>query len=619
MDARRGRAPARTKLGSIATRAVLLAIVTAWFGWIGFGPCLAQLPAGTSGDSRPIVLHFPRDRSLGEFHTVDPQTHVAHKLEARGDVHTWRGHGATLTLSQEACNDLTPLPALVREGLERLSLVKVDLDAQAVEQIAASDGLDGLFVQGANLTDADFAKLARLSSLTAISISGSLITDQGVAELARLRRLKQFGLFAPGVSDQVWKSLAKCKSLKLLSLGGRLSVGSLVGLRELPPLEGLMLDLPSEITPDGLAEVGKLVSLKGLGLGRSKVRAAGLPHLGNLQQIENLQIADVKLTGDVSLPLVPLPKLAELRLPEGASDALLQRIGEFTSLQRIDCRGDISDDTMERLTTLAHLKSVNLICEKVTDRGLECLCKINSLTSLWLQGCAVTDDGLQGLASLPALDDLMLSSTKVTDDGLRHLQAIRGLRNLSLQDLTGGANGQGLRDLRELTLLESLTLGNMNFQGAPLAEAELEHLLPLRNLKKLRLNRFPVGPAGLERIAQLPALEELELSTQDVTSFDDSALEVAARMPKLTKLTIGGQFTDRGLVFLEQCGTLTDLTIASGSLGGEAIEQLKSKMRVRVIVPRAPGPAGPPAAAPPPRPNALLPPVEVPLKAPRAR
>ena len=143
------------------------------------------------------------------------------------------------------------------------------------------------------------------------------------------------------------------------------------------------------------------------------------------------------------------------------TDAGLERIAEFTSLQGLSLHGTkITDGGLEYLRRLPELEGLNLQGTSVTDTGLEHLQVLTGLKELSLEGTKVTDAGIVRLRKLPKLELLILDGTEVTDDGL---QAIKGLPSLQFLSLANTViTDAGLEHLKGLSNLETLTLVDTN-------------------------------------------------------------------------------------------------------------------------------------------------------------
>jgi hypothetical protein len=83
---------------------------------------------------------------------------------------------------------------------------------------------------------------------------------------------------------------------------------------------------------------------------------------------------------------------------------------------------EVSDDPLEQLNGLSHLRYLNLFDTQVTDAGLEHLRRLTQLQLLWLDDTQVTDAGLEHLRGLTQLKSLSIFHTQVTDAGVAGLQ-----------------------------------------------------------------------------------------------------------------------------------------------------------------------------------------------------
>jgi len=90
-----------------------------------------------------------------------------------------------------------------------------------------------------------------------------------------------------------------------------------------------------------------------------------------------------------------------------------------------------TDETLQLLDGLTHLKNLTLGSDQITDAGLVNLKGLINLQTLWLGGDApkvggkktkVTDAGLVRLNGLTDLKDLRLDGTAVTDAGIAELK-----------------------------------------------------------------------------------------------------------------------------------------------------------------------------------------------------
>ncbi|MGO8747380.1 MAG: leucine-rich repeat domain-containing protein [Thermoguttaceae bacterium] len=102
------------------------------------------------------------------------------------------------------------------------------------------------------------------------------------------------------------------------------------------------------------------------------------------------------------------------------------------------------------------------------------------------------------------------NSSQMTDDGLQDLKELTQLKRLTLGDTK--VTDAGLEALEGLTQLQVLWL-----DGTQITDAGLEHLEGLTQLKRLRLDRTQITDAGLEHLNGLTQLQESILWHTKVT------------------------------------------------------------------------------------------------------
>lgn len=116
--------------------------------------------------------------------------------------------------------------------------------------------------------------------------------------------------------------------------------------------------------------------------------------------------------------------------------AVAQRVAETTEAVDVSFAvlGKTAGDAwVARLAPLGPaLVWLNLSRTAVSDQGLEVVGQLPHLRRLHLANTAVTDAGLAHLASLGELEFLNLYGTATTDAGLKHLHGLEGLRKLYL-------------------------------------------------------------------------------------------------------------------------------------------------------------------------------------------
>ncbi|MFW6159159.1 MAG: SUMF1/EgtB/PvdO family nonheme iron enzyme, partial [Planctomycetota bacterium] len=217
---------------------------------------------------------------------------------------------------------------------------------------------------------------------------------------------------------------------------GTFTDAGLEALTRCPHLQYLDLRASRKISDAGMASVGRLTKLRYLGLKDcGQIGDTGLRHLAGLAELRHLQLSYNK-----SLTAEGLQALAEFRE---------LRVLDLMFVKKVD------DKTVELLSRLPHLWSLNLSGTRVTSGCVESLARMRSLRSLGLSGTDMKGEALAPLASLPALESLGLSGT-VGDETLPVVARCKSLKRLSL----AGAQitDAGLAHLKKLDRLEYLCL-----------------------------------------------------------------------------------------------------------------------------------------------------------------
>lgn len=158
------------------------------------------------------------------------------------------------------------------------------------------------------------------------------------------------------------------------------------------------------------------------------------------------------------------------------------------------------------------------------------------------------------------------AKTPASDDDLSLLRPFsETLRTLDLQrtEITDA----GLQTVAELTALESL-----NLAGTAIGGSGLVHLAPLNKLAHLDLSETQVEPRQLQALAALSSLRTVLLPAPAIT---DEVLAVLGRLPKLQGLALAkSSITDRGLESLTQLQSLETLDLSEAKITDRGLTHL---------------------------------------------
>ncbi len=158
--------------------------------------------------------------------------------------------------------------------------------------------------------------------------------------------------------------------------------------------------------------------------GNDADRQEALAHVGDLGQLEQLDLAGVSVTDGDLATLDGLNRLQQLMLQNTQiTDAGLAHLRGLTKLAQLNLeRTRVSDAGLVHLKGLTSLLEISLGNTQVSDLGLVHLKGLTELRYLDLSGTQVTDAGLVQLKGLKKLLTLRLNDTQVTDAGLKELR-----------------------------------------------------------------------------------------------------------------------------------------------------------------------------------------------------
>jgi hypothetical protein len=266
------------------------------------------------------------------------------------------------------------------------------------------------------------------------------------------------------------------------------------------------------------------------------------------------------------------------------TDAGVQHLQQLPELE------DLTLDTVEALTDAAasylrsdkHLRRLVLRGTDITDVGMPYLAALTGLKSLDLSHTMIGDVGLESLPALSELEELNLGATRITGANLNFLKLLPKLKKLSfsgIQHRNGGACWTPLLtdlDLDTLSLLaglEDLNLGvgvSLGKTGVPvgagncrvtggiqITDLGVAKLAKLTRLRRLDLSGARITPPGLKALERLPQLERLSL--WNCARLDDSAVPGLAALTRLNNLDLS--YTPVSDSTLKQLAALPNLKL----------------------------------------------------------
>jgi peroxiredoxin len=589
--------------------------------------------------SKPRVVHFPKDRSLGRIKVMDAniirQIQASHYDaldsvgrhdwhdwmakaeylgEAQGDVIIPAGQKTALFLYENAFKDLSPLLHLKPDDLYMLTHImlpwnaNIPLNAKCMQYISHLAGLKELRLYKATATTEGMEHITKLQSLKMLYPPKGL-TNKGLSYVAQLESLKRLYFNENKVANEGLKRhLPKLTKLEELTLwSGGIDDAGLVFLADLRKLSFLSLR-SGNFTDAGLSHVKKCSSLRILDLMYLPITDVGLKHLSGHFRLENLRLFNTEVTDRGLVYLKSMPSLKKLNVgkrgqKDQITDAGMVHLAQINSLEHLELPGGITDKGMAHIAKLKNLKHLRGDADSdaalrhlsklqsleflhtgsgCTDAGMEDIAKLINLRDLLLHSDSITNEGLAKLRTLTSLERLSLRCKNITIAGLSGLNALRNLSSLQLRDIKQdnlGLDISGLTKLEELSLTLRVTRVEGERVYDVIRDEDLASLERLKNLKWFQIGRHKhsmITDAGVAYLKNLTNMEGLGIGSPYLT---DNALSNFTNMKKLDSLTITGNFTDDGLRYLEQLKALQHLKIYSAnSFSPIALQRLQDNL-----------------------------------------
>jgi Leucine-rich repeat (LRR) protein len=272
-----------------------------------------------------------------------------------------------------------------------------------------------------------------------VSFRGTTIGDDALKPLLGLRRVRSVLLNETPITDNGLATIGRLLTLTNVDLRGcKVSNAGIAHLAGLSRLRGLKLtgkDGAATVDDDGLDAIAKLTSLKALALDHLWVSEEGLAKLKGLERLEELYLAQT-VVGDEALALfTQFPRLRKLRISQTQITSKgLSHLSKLDQLEDLDLseNGQLDDEGMAPLAGLKQLKRLNLWRVPITDAGVAHLKGLTNLQWLNLDNTQLSDAGLEYLREMKQLTFLHLGSTAVTDAGLEDLESLTALKDLKI-------------------------------------------------------------------------------------------------------------------------------------------------------------------------------------------
>jgi hypothetical protein len=287
-----------------------------------------------AGEPNRVSVALRYLSSIGEFFEFDHQERVVKVSisdSTRGDeiaAHVGQLVDLqSLTFYESDLTDegLRQLSRLV--NLRDLSLHGSKITADGLVCLEAMSQLKDLYIEtGQYLERHAFERIGRIQSLSELAVRGGSFCDADLAPLAALTNLQELRLYeTKNVTGTFASHLVGLAHLRDLSPGKQVTDDGLACIAKLSGLLKLYMEGP--FTNAGLRHLVKLKNLTTLSLGSDFVTAEGVAFVGELRQLDSLDLDTPLLTDDIIPALLRCSAIEEISFTRSAlSDAGLRRL-----------------------------------------------------------------------------------------------------------------------------------------------------------------------------------------------------------------------------------------------------------------------------------------------------
>jgi Leucine-rich repeat (LRR) protein len=308
--------------------------------------------------------------------------------------------GVDLAGDRVSATDAEVVALSALPNLQRLRLSGGGITATGIRKLCAFASLTDLFLLDAHVDNVAFGQLAKLANLRSLRIRRSPeLNDEGVRQVVAFPKLDDIGLLEVAITD---------KSLAVLAEVGRFRSIDLRG--------------SSQITDAGVAQLCRLKQLKVLRLGGSQITDATLQAIRGFASLGSLTMDDASIT-DVGISELPA-RLEEIQLSRcsGVSDEGLQRLGELKHLRRLSVRDmPITGGGLKPLSARRQLTSLKVRGTMIGNEFISCLHECTNMRELDLSETLISDDALKALEDMKQLRSLDVSRTGISEAGAKRL------------------------------------------------------------------------------------------------------------------------------------------------------------------------------------------------------
>ena len=266
------------------------------------------------------------------------------------------------------------------------------------------------------------------------------------------------------------------------------------------------------IRPEGLFTLGRVTSLKVLGMGSNQVNDDVVAALTTLSQLESLDISGTGISPAAGAPL-----------------------SRFTNLQVLNLASTAADDSTVAAIQSLPIQSLALAKTRISNASLEFIKKMKSLESLEVPFCSVTGEGFKGFGGT-GIKNLNVGETPFGIEGFVNIKGMKSLEVLNV--FRAGLVEHKLANVfRTFPKLKYLNAGGNSITNAGMEVFFEGH----RTLEELHLMyNSGISDQGLAALIGVKTLKVLEVANTGCTT--NGAMALKQKLPECTIRVNDGTF-----------------------------------------------------------------------------
>ena len=209
----------------------------------------------------------------------------------------------------------------------------------------------------------------------------------------------------------------------------------------------------------------------------------------------------------------------------------------------------------------------------------------DAIQYLNLQGTDVDDQQLAHIGKLTGLLMLNLEQTTITDQGFPPLASLQKLVRLDLSAFDVHSDGFGVGDEAMAVIAQLPALETVDLRLSQVTDYGMAELAKCKSLRSIGIEGTAVTDEGLKPLVTLPHLQILSLGIyREGAQITDEGMKTVGQMQGLESLGLSGTaVTDSGLAYLATASELKNLSLDNTKVTNSGLDHLQPLQRLETV------------------------------------